>query len=178
METWTKKEELYKGPIFRLVSGTAVLDTGQPVPRDVVVHNGGVAIVPVLGDDVILIRQFRIAINRKILELPAGRLEGNESATDRAKLELAEEIGYEAGRLVKIADYYASPGFTNERMVLFLAFDLVATEQNLEFDERIVVEKIPLGAIADMLDRQAIIDAKTIIGLRALLAYNQQQREG
>ncbi|MCP4425912.1 MAG: NUDIX hydrolase [Chloroflexi bacterium] len=170
MEKWISRQKRFEGRIFSVTAGEARLDDGVLVPREMVEHHGGVAVVPVLGDAVILIRQFRIAINQHIQEIPAGRLEGDEEPAFRARAELEEEVGYRAGRLELAHSYFSSAGFTNERMHIFLAFDLEKTAQNLEFDERIETAVIPIHEIPGKLASGEIEDAKTIIGLRALLA--------
>src|SRR3990172_2376610 len=137
METWVKKDRLYKGRIFSVVVGEVSLDNGNLVTREIVEHSGGVAIVPILSGSVLLIRQFRIAIGREILELPAGRLEGDEGPEACARRELEEELGYLADHMTLLASYYSSPGFTNERMRIFLAYGLHETARKPEFDERL-----------------------------------------
>jgi ADP-ribose pyrophosphatase len=171
METWVSKERQFSGQIFAVDVGEARLDDGTLVPREMVAHHGGVAVVPVLGDEVILIRQYRIVVGQTLLELPAGRLEGDEPPEMRARAELEEETGYQAGKLVLAHAYFSSAGFTDERMHIYLAFDLVATARKPEFDERIEVVTVPITAIGRLLAGGEIEDAKTIIGLRALLAY-------
>jgi ADP-ribose pyrophosphatase len=173
MEEWVRKESVYEGKIFSVVAGEARLDDGRIVRREVVEHRGGVAVVPVLGDTVILIRQFRIAVGRELLELPAGRLEGDEEPEERARLELEEETGYQAERMVLATSYYSSAGFTNERMYIYLAFDLRPTSQQLEFDERVALAPLPITDIAAKLAAGEFEDAKTIIGLRELLAFSR-----
>src|SRR5689334_1273570 len=116
MEKWIQQQEIYKGKIFSLWGGQAALDNGKIVVREYIRHPGGVGIVPVVDGHVILIRQFRISIEREIIELPAGRLEPNEEPMSCAARELEEEIRYRANRLIPIASYYSSVGFTNERM--------------------------------------------------------------
>ena len=175
METWVRKERKFAGHIFAVDVGEARLDDGTLVSREMVAHHGGVAVVPVLGDSVILIRQYRIVVEKEMLEIPAGRLEGDEPPEARARTELEEEVGYRAGELVLAHSYFSSAGFTDERMHIYLAFDLVETARNLEFDERIEVVKVPIKAIGGMLEAGEIEDAKTIIGLRALLAHLQQR---
>lgn len=175
METWVSKERKFEGQIFAVDVGEARLDDGTLVSREMVAHHGGVAVAPVLGDYVILIRQYRIVVGKKLLEIPAGRLEGDEPPEARARAELEEEVGYQAGKLVLAHSYFSSAGFTDERMHIYLAFDLTETARKLEFDERIEVVKVPIKAIAGMLAAGEIEDAKTIIGLWALLAYLQQR---
>lgn len=175
METWVKKERRFEGRIFAVDVGEARLDDGSLAVREMVAHHGGVAVVPVLGEDVVLIRQYRIVVGKEMLEIPAGRLEGDEPPEARARAELTEEVGYQAGELVLVHSYFSSAGFTDERMYVYLAFDLVETARNLEFDERIEVVRVPIKAIAGMLAAGEIEDAKTIIGLQALLGYWQQR---
>jgi ADP-ribose pyrophosphatase len=176
MEKWVKREEKYKGKIFSLLSGKAQLDNGELVTRDIVHHNGGVAIVPVLDDSVILISQFRISIEREILELPAGRLEENEMPEACARRELEEEIGYRAGKMSLVASYYSSVGFTDEKMHIFLAFQLQKVTAHLESDERVKAIYIPIVKVGKKLENNEIEDSKTIIGLRALLDYFQNKK--
>jgi ADP-ribose pyrophosphatase len=158
-----------------VVVGEAALDDGRVVPREVVEHNGGVAIVPVLDDAVLLIRQFRIAVGREILELPAGRLEGDEDPEARARLELEEELGYAAGHMTLLAAYYVSVGYTNELMRVFLARGLRRTARTPEFDERISTVRLSMREVERKLAAREFEDSKTIIGLREMLAYFDAQ---
>ncbi len=171
METWIHSEEKYKGKILSLWVGEVQLDNGEIHSREVIRHNGGVAIVPVIDNSVILIRQFRIAIGRDILELPAGKLETDESPEACAYRELEEEIGYRSGKMLLATSYYSSVGFTDEKMYVFLAFKLRKVIQHLDSDERIEVVNMPIAEIGERLARNEFEDAKTIIGLRGLLVY-------
>jgi ADP-ribose pyrophosphatase len=175
LETWIKQEEIYKGKIFSLWGGEVLLDNGKVTLREYVRHLGGVGIVPILDGKVILIRQFRIAIARELIELPAGRLEPSEEPIRCAARELEEEIGYRAKRLIPIASYFSSVGYSNERMVLYLALDLEKTERRPEADERIREIIIPLEEIREKLANQEFEDSKTIIGLREALAYLERK---
>ena len=171
MEKWIKQEEIYKAKIFSLWGGQVELDNGEVAVREYIRHSGGVAIVPVVDGNIILIRQFRISIERELIELPAGRLELNEDPISCAARELEEEIGYRANKLIPIASYFASVGNSNERMYLFLALDLVKTELRLEADERIREVVMSFDAVKEKLANQEFEDSKTIIGLREALAY-------
>jgi ADP-ribose pyrophosphatase len=177
MEKWITKEEIYKGKTFSLWGGKVSLDNGDTAVREIVRHPGGVAIVPVIDDSVILIRQFRIAIERELVELPAGRMEPNEEPASCARRELEEEIGYRAKKLIPLATYFSSVGFTDERMQIYLALDLEKTKLQLETDERIHEVIMPIEMIQAKLTSQEFEDAKTIIGLREFLAYRQTNRE-
>ena len=175
MEKWIKQEEIYKAKIFSLWGGQVSLDTGEVVTREYIRHSGGVGIVPVIDGNVILIRQFRISIEREIIELPAGRLEPNEEPVACAGRELEEEIGYRAKKLIPIASYFASVGNSNERMYLFLALGLEKTERRLESDERIREVVMSLETVKVKLANQEFEDSKTIIGLREALAYLERK---
>ena len=171
METWENDEVIYDGRIIRLRTGEVKLDDGTLAPREVVDHPGGVAVVPFFDGKVYLVRQYRIAVGDDVLELPAGRLEGDEDPAERAAAELEEEAGFTGGRLVHVASCYASPGFTNELDHIFLGLDLKKTEAHPEFDEVLELVELTLEQVSDMLDRLVFTDAKTIIGLRELQRY-------
>ena len=174
MEKWITKEEIHKGKIFSLWGGSVALDNGDTAIREYVRHSGGVAIVPVIDDHVILIRQFRIAIERELIELPAGRLEHDEDPADCARRELEEEIGYRAAELIPLASYFSSVGFTDERMHIFLALEPEKVTSKLEADERIHELILSVESIEEKLDAPSFEDAKTIIGLREFLAYRRR----
>ena len=171
MEKWIKQEEIHKGRIFSLWGGQVELDNGEVAVREYIRHSGGVGIVPVVDGNIILIRQFRISIERELIELPAGRLEPNENPLGCASRELEEEIGYRAGKLIRLSSYFASVGNSNERMYLYLALDLEKTERHLEDDERIREVIMSLETVKEKLAKQEFEDSKTIIGLREALAY-------
>jgi ADP-ribose pyrophosphatase len=171
MENWITQKEIHKGRIFSLWGGTVALDNGDMAVREYVRHPGGVAIVPVVDHNVILIRQFRIAIERELIELPAGLLEPDEEPIACAARELEEEIGYRARELIPLASYFSSVGFANERMHIFLAMNPGKATLKLEADERIREVIMPIEMVREKLDAQEFEDAKTVIGLRELLAY-------
>jgi len=166
MERWLKKWTPFQGKIFSVVAGVVATGTGTTTEREIVEHNGGVAIVPVHEDSVLLIRQFRISVGKEILEIPAGRLElDDDHPSRRAARELEEEVGYTAQRMELVSEYYSSVGFTNERMLLYLASDLVKSKKEGDWDEDIRIVPVKLNEIAKMLAEGKITDSKTIIGL-------------
>jgi ADP-ribose pyrophosphatase len=171
MENWIDSQVAFSGRVFSVRTGTVCLDDGSNARRDVVEHGGGVAIVPIMDDSVVLIRQFRVSIGREIIEIPAGRLEANESPESCADREIQEELGCRAERLVLAHSYYSSVGFTNERMFVYLGFDLVEAERHLEWDERIQIIRLPISEVEVKLTRGDFEDSKTIVGLYALLSY-------
>ena len=176
MENWITQREIHKGKIFSLWGGTVALDNGDTAIREYVRHPGGVAIVPVVDQNVILIRQFRIAIEREVIELPAGLREPDEEPVACAARELEEEIGYRAHELIPLASFFSSVGFANERMHIFLALNPEKTTLKLEADERLREVIMPIESVRAKLDAQEFEDAKTIIGLRELLAYLDRKK--
>lgn len=176
MEKWIKQEEIHKGKIFSLWGGQVELDNGEVAVREYIRHSGGVGIVPVVDGNFILIRQFRISIERELIELPAGRLELNEDPISCAARELEEETGYRAGKLIPLTSYFASVGNSNERMYLFLALDLVKTTLHLEADEIIREVVMSFDAVKEKLTNQGFEDSKTIIGLHEALAYLERNK--
>jgi len=175
VERWIHCEEKYRGSILSLWVGEVQLEDGKIFQREVTRHPGGVAIVPVIDDAVILIRQFRIAVERDMLELPAGKLEKGELPETCAHRELEEEIGYRAGNMILATSYFSSVGFTDEKIHIFLGFQLQKVVQHLDTDERIQIVQIPIAELEARLAMNEFEDAKTIIGLRELLAYLQQK---
>ncbi len=175
MEKWIKHEEIHKGRIFSLWGGKVALDNREVAVREYIRHPGGVGIVPVVDGNVVLIQQFRISIERELIELPAGRLEPNEEPMSCAARELEEEIGYRAEKLIPLASYFASVGYSNERMHLFLALHLEKTKIQLEAAERIREILMPLEMVKEKLANQEFEDSKTIIGLREALAYLERE---
>jgi ADP-ribose pyrophosphatase len=141
-------------------------EEGRAVEREIVHHPGGVAIVPVLdGDRIVLIRNDRIAVDDRLWELPAGTLEAGEATDIAAARELEEETGYRAGRMTPVGEFYASPGFLDELVRVFAAEDLQFVGQRLEAGEDIEVVVLRRTEILEMITDGRIRDAKTIAGL-------------
>ena len=135
------------------------------------------AIVPVVDNNVILIQQFRIAIEREVIELPAGLLEPGEEPMECAARELEEELGYRAKELIPLASYFSSVGFSDERMYIFLALEPEKATLKRDADERIREILMPMEMIEEKLAAQVFEDAKTIIGLREFLAYLERNEK-
>ena len=159
------REEIYRGRIFDVARDT-VRERGKTYVRDCVLHPGGASVVAVFDDrTVALVRQYRHPARRYLLELPAGRLEEGERPEDCAARELIEEVGYRAGRLEHLSEFYPTPGFCAERLWVFLATGLTPAKQQLEDDELVEVVRLPLRRALVMITTGEIEDAKTIIGL-------------
>ena len=158
-------DDIYHGRIFDVRIDT-IREGEIEYDREIVVHNGSAVIVPVFADETVaLVRQYRHAADKYLLEVPAGSIETDESPEIGAMRELEEEIGVTAGKFEKIAEFYVSPGFLTEKMYVFLATELTEAAQMLESDELIELERITFPQAFDLIRNGAIEDAKTIVGL-------------
>jgi len=142
---------------------------GHEFERDVIHHPGAVVVVPVTDDgDVLLVRQFRAAVNGEMLEIPAGKRDvAGEPVEVTAARELEEEVGMRAASMVKLAEFYNSPGFCDEHSFLFLATGLTpcATSAQGNEEQHMTIERVPLDSVPAMIAAGELIDAKSILGL-------------
>jgi len=157
--------EIFRGRIFDVTVDT-VREGDQTYTREVVHHSGSAVIVPVFEDgSVALVRQYRHPAVRYLLEVPAGTLNRGERPEDGAARELEEELGFVAGKLIKLSEFFVSPGFCEEKMWVYLATEMTETKQQLEDDEIMDVVRLPFAQALEMITAAEIEDAKTIIGL-------------
>ena len=150
-----------------------VSPTGIAMERTVIRHPGAVGIVAIDGPDVVLIRQYRAPTDAVLLEIPAGKLDmPGEDPVAAARRELEEEVGLAAASMELLASFWTTPGFSNERIWVYLATDVGRVEARPHGAEEEVSEivRVPITAIAGMLAADEFDDAKTIIGLAALVA--------
>jgi ADP-ribose pyrophosphatase len=153
----------HRGPVFRVESCEVVDRSGRRARRDIVRHPGAVTVIPVLPDGrVVVIRNERIAVGERLLELCAGKLEPGEEPLVAAGRELEEECGYRAGRLEPLGMFYTSPGFADERMYVFLATELAPVERRLEPGEEIEVEIRSLAELEASIASGELRDGKTL----------------
>ena len=169
--TVLNSQEVYRGKVFSVTHDT-VREPGEvTATRDVVRHNGSVVILAVdtstnpNDPGIVLIRQYRHAANKFLLELPAGRIEPGEKLIPAAKRELIEETGYHAKRWSKHVTYYATPGFVSEAMNILFAEDLTLGQAAPEDDERIELHMTPLSEVLRLIHAGKIEDGKTLIGV-------------
>jgi len=145
--------------------------------RFVVRHPGAVVVVPVDadGEHVFLVRQYRVAVDGLLLEAVAGKRDvPGEPPVDTARRELEEEIGRRAGRMVALAEFYNSPGFTDEYSYVFCALDLEDLPERATVtaeEDHMTIERVPLSTLDALIASREIVDAKTIIGLSLTRAY-------
>jgi ADP-ribose pyrophosphatase len=151
---------------FRVEERTQKLASGESVTRHVVIHPGAVTIIPMLeGDRVCLIRNYRVAIGKTLIELPAGTIDNQEPPAETARRELQEETGYRAAKWRELPPFYMSPGILNERMYLFVAEELTLGETAREAGEEIDNLIVPWAEAVAMAERGEIEDAKSLVGI-------------
>lgn len=162
----------FSGDVLTLRVDEVELPDGSKSKREVVQHNGAVGIVPVTENkEIILVRQFRSASRKVMLELPAGKLEPGENPYDCGLRELEEETGFTSDNVDKLTSYYSSPAILEEILHLYIAFDLKKGEAHLDDDEFLECVKMPLSDIKKMIINGEIQDAKTIIGIMLAEEY-------
>jgi len=159
-------KEIYKGSEVGVKLIKAKFGKKE-IKKEVVLHKNSVGILPLIGKEkIVLVKQYRFPAKRELWEIPAGMLEKNEKPIKAAKRELKEETGFEAKKLLKIAEFYKSPGYNTEYMHLFKANQLKKGKQYLDEDELINRVKVfSLKEVLKMMKRKEIVDAKTIIGI-------------
>ena len=163
------ESELFRGYLIQVGVARFAGPDGTEFERDVVHHPGAVVVVPVTASrTAVMVRQFRAALETELLEVPAGKRDVDGEAPEiTAARELAEEVGFKAGRLQLLARFYNSPGFTDELTWLYLAQDLepVPIERHGAEEQHMTIEEVRLSDVPEMIGRGDIIDAKSIIGL-------------
>lgn len=156
---------IYDGHIISLRVDAVELADGHRSSREVVEHRGAVAILPWDGERLTLVRQWRQPVAQELLEIPAGTIDPGEEPLVTARRELAEETGIVAERWEAGPEFYTAPGFCTERLFLYLATDLRQAEATGPADEVIEVTQLSLAAALEAVDRGAVADAKSIVGI-------------
>lgn len=167
-EKTLSSQMIYRGKILNLRVDQVELPNGKQTSREVVEHAGAVAVVPLTGEnEVLLVRQYRHPAAEVLLEVPAGKLEKGEDPGLCAVRELREETGYRAGEMRLLFSFFTTPGFSSEKMYLYLARDLEYLGESPDDDEFIDLRRTPLESALDMVSRGEICDAKSIAGILA-----------
>jgi ADP-ribose pyrophosphatase len=158
-------EKIYKGKVFDIRIDD-IREGDIEYKREIVVHKGSAVVIPVFDDGTVaLVRQYRHAAGKELLEVCAGTLEDGEDPETTAVRELEEEVGMRAGKIEKLTEFYVSPGFLTEKMYVFLATELAETQQNLEDDEILSIERHSIPDLLEMIRKGEIEDAKTMVGI-------------
>ena len=162
---------VYSGRVLDLDVDTVRFPDGSVGELEMIRHSGASAVVPVLSTDtatdpeILLIRQFRHSADGLIWEVPAGRLDPGETPDDCARRELLEEAGAIAGRLTRLTTIYSTPGFTDERIHLFVAREITQGQHQREADEFMETRSLPLSRILAMIESGDMTDGKTVAAL-------------
>lgn len=173
-ERHLSSERVYDGSFIKLRVDTVLLPDGERAKREVVEHPGAVAILPLTDrKEIVMVRQYRHATGEVLLELPAGKREGEESPLACARRELEEETGLKASQWQILFSFYTSPGFCDEMIYLVVARGLSQGEAHPDSGEFIDTVTIPLDEAKRMIFSGEIKDAKTAIGILALEAVEE-----
>jgi ADP-ribose pyrophosphatase len=170
-EAQLASRELYSGKIFRLDRDTVRFPNETTAEMDIIRHPGASAIVPFMSDlegdnpQLLLLRQYRYAAGGYIYEVPAGRLDGDESPTDCAARELKEETGCTADKIEPLFTMFTTPGFTDEKIHVFMATGLAHGESAREPDEFADVVIVPVAEALELIRTGEIMDAKTALSI-------------
>ena len=158
-ERTIESKTMFQGRIITVLLDTAGLPDGGTAQREVVLHPGGVAVLALdEADNVALVRQYRYPLHGLLLELPAGKLDPGEDHRPAALRELSEETGLEAGELTYLGHIYASPGFCDEALHMYLARDLTRARQHLDEDEFLDVVTMPFDTLVEQVMSGEITD--------------------
>ena len=165
---------LYDGFIIKLYNDDILLPDGKPAKREYVSHPGGVCVVPVTDEkEIMLVRQFRYAYGKEIIEIPAGKRDSlDEEPIEAGKRELKEELGIQAENFLFLGEFYPTPGYTDEVIYMYAATGLIYGENNPDEDEFVQAEKYPLDTLYKMILDGEIKDGKTqtaVLKVKALL---------
>ncbi len=165
-EETVSSTSVYEGRIFTIMHDTARLEDNQIAVRDVLVHTGGVCVIPVTeNNEIYMVKQFRYPFKEVTTEIPAGKLEKGENPYDCGKRELLEEIGCTCTEYIPLGEIYPTPAYDTEIIYVYLAKDLKFEKQKLDDGEFLDVEKIPLSDAVKLVMNGEIKDAKTQIAI-------------
>ena len=172
IETRLERREVFNGKLLHVFSDTVRLPDGRTSVREVLEHPGAVCIVPLRKDGtVVLIRQYRYAVGRDILEVPAGKVDPGESYYDAAERELSEETGLQASQWIDLGDYLPSPGYSGEIIRAYLAMELYEGEPHTDEDEFLVPVSMPVSQALELVMSGTIADGKTAFSLLKAARY-------
>lgn len=170
-EKTLNSKRIFDGRVINLRVDEVLLPNGKSGTREIVEHNGGVAIVAVKDDRIIMVKQYRKPFEEAIIELPAGKIEKNEDPYICAMRELQEETGFRASSLELLSTIYTTPGFSNEKLHIYLAKNIEAGITSMDEDEFMELHYYKISEILDMIKQGKIYDAKTICGILMYVQY-------
>ena len=165
---------IYEGQAVKLRVDTVKMPSGRETTREIVEHSDCVAIVAIDADDnVLLVNQFRQAVGKALLEIPAGGILPGEDPATAVRRELREETGYLPRKVERLGGFYSTPGYCTEYLYLYLATDLTPNPLSAEDTESISLVRVPLAQIPALITSGDICDSKSIAGLLAFVEYQK-----
>lgn len=171
-----KSDTIYDGKILKLRVDTVELVNKKYSKREIVDHQKGVGIIAFDEDNKLwMVKQYRKAIDRVTLEIPAGLVESNELPIETAKRELQEEVGFYPEKISYLFDMHASPGFTNDKLSFFLANNLVKSELEQDEDENVEASLYEIDDLYNMIENGELTDAKSIIAILYAIKLKNEQ---
>jgi len=177
-EKTLESKYIFKGHSINLRIDTIVTADGRRTTREIVEHRGVIVVVPLDADgNVLLVRQYRTPVEKRLLELPAGGIDEGEDAETAVIREMQEETGFKPQKLVALGGFYSAPGFCTEYLHLYLAMDLVSSRLTAEDTAEIELVRIPLTQALELVTSGKIQDAKTIAGLLLYIEWRKKNSE-
>jgi len=164
-------DRIFEGRVVNLRVDHVLLPNGKTGTREIVEHNGGVAIVAVKNDKIVMVRQFRKPTDSILLELPAGKIDNGEEPEKCAIREMEEETGLIPMNLKLLTAIYPAPGFSNEKLYIYHANEFKTGSTNRDQDEFLDVDYYSLPHLLDMIKNREIKDAKTICGIMIYASF-------
>ena len=165
---------IYEGRVVTLREDTVETADGQSKREVIALHNDCVAIVAVDGDEnALLVKQYRKAANKELLEIPAGSIDPGEDPKETVRREMQEETGYLPGEVERLGGFYSTPGYCTEYLHLYLATELTPSQLYAEDTASISLVRVPMKEVPDLLASGKIEDAKSIAGLHMYLEYRK-----
>ena len=175
-EKTLSSELIYEGRAVKVRVDSVEMPSGRKTTREIVEHSDCVAIVAVDSEDkVLLVNQFRKAVEKELLEIPAGGMEPGEDPVTAVSREMQEETGYLPRKLERLGGFYSAPGYCTEYLHLYLATDLVPSQLFAEDTEGIRLVRVPLHQVPGLITSGRISDAKSIAGLHIFLEYQKRR---
>lgn len=168
MQRKVSSTQTYEARIFTVSKDIIEDETGKQFQRDIIHHHGGVGILAMKDDKILFVHQYRPAVDEMMLEIPAGKLEKDEDPYTCGLRELEEESGFTTRKLHKVCEFYSTPGFCNEKLYIYEAEELEAVEhpKAMDEDEEIELRWYSVEEAMAMIQRNEIIDAKTVIAVQ------------
>jgi len=166
---------IYDGRVVKLRVDTVQTPSGKKTTREIIEHTDCVAIIAIDdNDNVLLVNQFREAVGKELLEIPAGGIDPGEDPEAAVRREMQEETGYLPRKVEMLRGFYSAPGYCNEYLYLYLATDLVPSQLHAEDTESISLVRVPTSQVRDLLASGDIYDGKSVAGLLTLLEYMKE----